>query len=106
MVDQNVINIVKEYLRLLAAEGIDIKKAILFGSYAKGTAKKESDIDLMLVSSLFDKNNDDCIGRLWRLTKISNYKIEPIAVGEKRFIEDDISPIVEIARREGIEITV
>ena len=50
MVDQNVITIVKDYLRLLAAEGIDIKKAILFGSYAKGTAKKESDIDLMLVS--------------------------------------------------------
>ena len=105
MVDQNVITIVKEYLRLLAAEGIDIKKAILFGSYAKGTAKKESDIDLMLVSSLFDKNNDEYIGRLWRLTKASSYKIEPIAIGEKRFIEDDISPIVEIARREGIEIT-
>jgi hypothetical protein len=31
-------------------------------------------------------------------------RVEPIACGERRWLEDRESPIVEIARREGIEI--
>lgn len=58
----------------------------------------------MLISPLFDTNDDRYYGKLWRLTKVSNYRIEPIAVGERRFLEDDSSPIIEIARREGIEV--
>ncbi len=34
-------------------EKIDIKKIILFGSYAKGKAKKDSDIDIIIVSREF-----------------------------------------------------
>jgi hypothetical protein len=43
----------------------------------------------MLISPLFDENTD---------------KIEPIAIGEKRFLTDDMSPLIEIVRQEGIEI--
>lgn len=44
------------YLSLLKKEGIEIEKAILFGSYAKGKAKPYSDIDVCLLSKQFGKN--------------------------------------------------
>ena len=104
MVDVKVINIVKKYLRILSQEGIVISKAYLYGSQARGTATEESDIDLMLVSPLFDGNTDKYAPVLWLSTRKASDKIEPIAVGEKRFQTDDISPLIETVRQEGIEI--
>ncbi len=105
MVDPKVIKVVKEYLDELAFKGIKIKKAFIYGSQVNGTASHESDIDLMLVSPLFDTETDKYMPAIW-LSKIrTENRIEPIAVGEKRFIEDDVSPLIEIVRQEGVEIT-
>jgi len=90
----------------LKENGITIKKAILFGSHVKNEAREGSDIDVLLVSNLFDNEDDKYTGKIWRLTSVSDYRIEPIAVGEKRFYEDDNSPLLEIIRREGLEIAI
>ncbi len=37
---------------------IKIQKIILFGSYAEGTPRKVSDIDLAVISPAFDRMND------------------------------------------------
>ncbi len=50
MVSQAVINVVKLYLDELRRNNIQIDLAFLFGSQARGTAKQDSDIDVMLVS--------------------------------------------------------
>jgi predicted nucleotidyltransferase len=47
------ISIVTEFLHQLNSEGIDIQKAILFGSYAVNNQNEWSDIDLALVSDSF-----------------------------------------------------
>jgi predicted nucleotidyltransferase len=105
MVDTKVIDIVKKYLSILSQEGVIISKAYLYGSQVHGTATEESDIDLMLVSPLFDENTDKYAPVLWLSTRKASYKIEPIAVGQKRFQTDDKSPLIETVRQEGIEIT-
>ncbi len=69
-------------------------------------SRADSDIDLMLVSPLFDNEDDEFTGRIWRFTYVADYRIEPIAICEKRFNEDTISPLLEIVRREGIEIAI
>lgn len=106
MVSESVVNIIKAYLSELKNKGIFIDKTFLFGSYAKGTATNESDIDLMIVSSMFDDDEmrDRFIGKIWHATKISDFKIEPHAVGLQRFTEDDYSPIIVLVKQEGIEI--
>ena len=106
MVDKKIIDIVKKYLNILSQEGIEISKAYIYGSQVHGTATEESDIDLMLVSPIFDENTDKYAPVLWLSTRKASYKIEPIAVGQKRFLTDDRSPLIEIVRQEGIEITV
>jgi predicted nucleotidyltransferase len=104
MVRKEIIDIVRLYLKDLSLNGIDIKKAILFGSQARGNFHKDSDIDLMIISPIFDNNFDEYLSRIWFLTKNAGYKIEPVPVGEKKFLEDDVSPLLEMVRREGIEV--
>jgi uncharacterized protein len=104
MADPKIIEIIKEYLVELQQKGLNIKKAYLYGSQANGTATDESDIDLMLISPLFDEDTDKYMPAIWLSPKRTDNKIEPVAVGEKRFIEDNISPLIEIVRQEGIEI--
>jgi predicted nucleotidyltransferase len=105
MVDPKIIKIVKEYLDELAAKGIEIKKAFIYGSHANGSAKPDSDIDLMLVSPLFDNETDKYMPAIWLSRVRTENRIEPIAIGEKRFIDDDVTPLIEIVRQEGVEVT-
>lgn len=104
MVNPKVVKAVKEYLSELTSKGIVIKKAFIYGSHAKGTATPESDIDLMLVSPLFENETDKYMPILWLSRIRTDNRIEPIVVSEKRFINDDVSPLIEIVRREGVEI--
>ena len=46
---REVIELLKNYVVLLNSEGISVNKAFLFGSYSKGIAFADSDIDVMIV---------------------------------------------------------
>jgi len=104
MVNAKIIDIVKEYLHELSEKGVYISKCFIYGSQAKDKVTEDSDIDLMLVSPLFDENTEKYLPTIW-LSKIrTDNRIEPLTIGERRFQTDDISPIIEVVRREGIEI--
>ena len=106
MSQTDAINILKSYLFLLNKSGIPIEKAYLYGSYARNEANKESDIDVMLISDYFDTNDVYILSKPWNYTADIDYRIEPVSVSKKRYISDDVSPLLEIVRKEGIEITV
>jgi predicted nucleotidyltransferase len=46
-------NTVDRYLQALSQNNVPIKEAILFGSYAVGKGQEWSDIDIALVSDIF-----------------------------------------------------
>ena len=104
MVNAEIVNIVREYLHELSEKGVFISRCFIYGSQARNTATEDSDIDVMLVSPLFDGNADQYMPAIWLSTVRTNNRIETIAVGEKRFQTDDMSPIIEVVRQEGIEI--
>jgi predicted nucleotidyltransferase len=104
MVQRDAINIVKQYIKNLNAGGIIIQFAYLYGSYARNEATIESDIDVLLVSDVFDTTDDLILSKPWSPKFRNDFRIEPIAIGTKRFETDDISPIIEIAKQEGIRI--
>ena len=106
MVRDDAVKIASEYISSLSGHGLVISKAILFGSYARNDFNKDSDIDILIVSPDFDKDDDTYYALLWKLTKIGNYKIEPVPVGENSFINSSASPIIEIAKSEGIELKI
>lgn len=45
--------IIKKYVSKLAEMGIEVELTMLYGSYAKGQAREDSDIDLIVVSRDF-----------------------------------------------------
>lgn len=55
-VRQNIIEAVNKLITIAHAGGLPIEKVLLFGSYAKATPHKFSDIDLALFSSKFVEN--------------------------------------------------
>ncbi|MCD4817914.1 MAG: nucleotidyltransferase domain-containing protein [Candidatus Cloacimonetes bacterium] len=82
-----------------------IDKAFLYGSYSKKTETENSDIDLMIVSKDFDISNDILVGKIWYLANKINCKIEPYIVSLKRFNSDEFSPLIQLVKQEGIEIS-
>lgn len=101
---KEVIDLVKKYCLLLNSSGIPVEKAYLFGSWARNQAISDSDIDVMIVSSVFDNGEDLDKAKAWRITEKIDFKIEPYTVGSERFKTDNISPLLQIVRKEGIEV--
>jgi predicted nucleotidyltransferase len=102
MVEQAILESVKHYLALLPRSGIHAKRAVLYGSFARGEGKPESDIDLVVIAPEFDGGRDIALVKaLWRATAADD-RIEPIPCGEKEWESGDGRPIIEIARREGV----
>lgn len=106
MAQRAVINTVKKYLQVLQEHGFPVSGGIIYGSYARGEETPDSDIDVMVLSSLFDKDRRARVGELWTLAWKVDNRIEPVPVGEKRFQTDNVSPLLCIARQEGIFLRV
>lgn len=102
MVDEAIRASVEAFLKKVCENGISVQYGVIFGSQATGRSNVLSDIDLLVVSSRFDekwKRKD--VNTLWHLAARTDSRIEPIPCGEKQWLEDDSSAIIEIARREG-----
>ena len=75
---KTVINIAKKYISHVKKSGIPVSAAFLFGSFAKGTAKNYSDIDICIISPSFGKDYFAEAVKLSHLTHNVDDRIEPI----------------------------
>ncbi len=85
-----IIEETKDLIQTLEKRGLSIKRAYLFGSYAKGSAKKWSDIDLLLVSDKFKGIRFYDIEKLIPLTKGYSNLIEFHPVKTSDFVPSDL----------------
>jgi len=53
---------------------------------------------------MVNENDDNLAGKIWKLTKKVNSRIEPFLVGTSRFNSNDNSPLVDLVKRTGLEI--
>ncbi len=105
MVDPAVVSSVRRYLKAVRDAGISVTRGVLFGSWVRGEGTPDSDVDIVVIAPDFDH----AAGRaradlLWGLRATTDSRIEPFAVGERQWREDDASVLIELARREGVEI--
>lgn len=92
-----------DYLTLLRKKGIPIKKAIVFGSYAKGKIKPWSDIDLCLVSEEFGKDIFEEGVKVSRLARQVEPLIEPHPYHPDDF-KEKYDPLAAEIRNHGIVV--
>ena len=102
MADPKIIETVRNYLNVVATQGIPVTFGVLFGSQVAGNTHHWSDIDLVVVSPVFDGQYPRMQKhKLWHIAGRTDNRIEPIPCGEKRWQNEQVSPIILIAKREG-----
>jgi len=96
------VRLVKEYIGELERNKIPIEKAILFGSYAKGHATTESDIDIALVSEVFSGDRFEDRRKIIPLRRKIDNRIEPLPFKPEDFENGGI--LVEEIKKTGIVV--
>jgi predicted nucleotidyltransferase len=94
-----VINKLIDY-KLLLAKYFDLEKMVLFGSYASGTNREGSDIDVAIIVKTLNNDYFKDTPLLWKLRRQIDNRIEPVLFEEGK---DDSGFLSEIIKT-GIEI--
>jgi predicted nucleotidyltransferase len=96
----DIINKAKEYKTLVS--GIipfQVEQYWIYGSYAKGTPRKHSDIDIaMVVNQIDDDVYWDNLPLLWKLTREVDDRIEPVLIARNT----DYTGFIDEIQRTGI----
>ena len=80
-----------------ARQNLDIRQVILFGSYAKGNATENSDIDVAVITATPVEDWLETSTELFRLRRDIDLFLEPILIDS----ENDRSGFLEEIRRTG-----
>ncbi len=96
---------VKDYVADLKQDKLPINKVIVFGSYAKGSAHKWSDIDVCIISPKFN-DSWKALQYLWlkRTKNDAPSTIEPVGFSPKDFKEG--SSLINEIKKYGVEIKI
>lgn len=97
-----VLETLYRFLEALRTYGIHVESAYLFGSCARGTERKWSDIDVAIVSSDFSADRFEEGVRLMKLSSRIDSRIEPVPFRPSTFIDED--PLVWEIKKEGISL--
>lgn len=103
MVGAEIKKIVSDYKDILENKGIPVSKIFVFGSYAKGTERADSDIDVGIVSTEFGADEIADISKLnflkWKLD--NRIEPHPISLLDYNLVA---TPFIAEVRKYGVEI--
>jgi predicted nucleotidyltransferase len=102
-IKKEIKKIASSYRTKLENAGIPVERIVLFGSYARGTERKDSDIDICVVSPILGKDEMKELGRLsflkWKLD--NRIEAHPVSSQDYKRIA---TPFIFEIRKYGIEI--
>lgn len=96
-----VLDKIKAYIILLK-DFFDIDKVYLFGSYSRGNAHEDSDIDVAIIVNKLEGDYFDTIPVAWKLRSKIDNRIEPLIL-EKG---NDNSGFIKEIMNTGIEVPI
>ena len=99
MDQEAVLSIAKEYAAAVRKD-MDATSIFLYGSYAKGTATKDSDIDIAVVVNQIPGDYLDAVSVLWKLTRSVSQEIEPVLLTP----DDQKSGFLQVVQKTGIAV--
>lgn len=103
MVKKEVEGIIRKFITELKKERIEVIKVFLFGSYAKGDAREDSDIDVGVVCNSFGTDSIEQNMKLWKIAVRVDTRISPISLSMAEFKEEYIPIVPEI--KKGLDLT-
>lgn len=103
--DRKISALTQRFVEHLRTRGIPIEAAIVFGSWAKGRARKGSDVDICLVSPKFGRDEITELQFLLKESRQVDDRIEPIGLSLADFNEN-ATPLVLEVKKYGRQIKV
>jgi uncharacterized protein len=101
-IPDEVTHIIDRYLNELNRHHIPVRKAVLFGSYAKGTYHQWSDIDIALVSEIFTGDRISDKDKVREITLSVSSQLEVIPFSLTDF--NPLNPFAKEILRTGIPL--
>ena len=77
MAEDQVLNLARQYANAVR-ERMKTKSILLYGSQVKGTATKDSDIDIAVVVEEVPGDYLNTVALLWKLGRAVSHEIEPV----------------------------
>lgn len=99
MAQDEVLTIAKEYANAVRSV-MKTKSIFLYGSQARGTATKDSDIDIAIVVDTIPGDYLNTMAELWKLTRSVAHEIEPVLLTS----EDEASGFLATVQETGIAV--
>ncbi len=99
MAESKVLTLARQYADAVRG-AMDAKNIFLYGSQAKGTATKDSDIDIAVVVDGVPDDYLSAVALLWKLGRTVSHDIEPVLLSD-----DDLdSGFLQTVQRTGIAV--
>ncbi len=106
MVEKEIVEKVREFIKELKRSGIRVKKVIIYGSRVSGRKRKHSDIDVAVVSPDFGKDSYREGTKLFEIASQIDPRIEPVAISTRSYEKDTWIPLIYEIREKGLELKV
>jgi Nucleotidyltransferase domain. len=98
------VKVIKKFVESLKREGISIDHVILYGSYASGRMRPDSDIDVAVISRNFGKDRVEEGMNLFRIAGKIDSRIAPVPISTKVYENDTWIPLIYEIREKGVRI--
>ena len=96
---EEAIDLVRQYKHVIAKHFSEVPEVMLFGSYSKGTANKDSDIDVAVIVPSYGDRKLELSKALWHDVDDVSLLIEPVLIAK-----DHPSPLYEDILQTGVRI--
>ncbi len=101
-VPTQVINSIKRFKQSIKS-GLNVKKVILFGSYARGNYTDNSDIDVCIIAENISNNYLAMLQIAPKVIDI-DVRIEPVVFSNEEFNESNLYGLLKEVKDYGIEV--
>ena len=93
------LELVRKYKRVIAPRFDVEPKVMMFGSYSKGYANPDSDINVAIIVPTYGDRKFEISKNLWRDVRDVSFLIEPVLMAEDRQ-----SPLYDDVMRTGVAV--
>ena len=100
------LKIIKKFVKRLREEGISVDRVFLYGSYAAGQGRGDSDIDEAIVSKDFGKDRVEEGMALYRIAGKVDTRLEPVPISVEAYENETWIPLIYEIRSKGLELRV
>ena len=104
MAKREAIKTIKKFIKAVKQEGIPVDRVVLYGSYAKGKTRPDSDIDVAVISKNFGHDRVEEGMTLFRIAGKIDPRLEPIPISSDSYQNDTWVPLIYEIKKKGIEL--